>query len=77
MRDRDIREALAPAFMVVSINRRIRRDAAIRSRMLTESRTPREALDLFIDTQETLVPRKQELMNAADVLLRQLQEEPV
>jgi len=77
VRDRDIREALAPAFMVVSINRRIRRDAAIRSRMLTETRTPREALDLFIDTQETLVPRKQELMSAADVLIRQLQEEPV
>jgi exonuclease SbcD len=77
VRERDIREALDPAFMVVSINRRIRRDAAIRSRMLTESRTPREALELFIDTQETLVPRKQELMSAADVLLRQLQEEPV
>ena len=75
VREREIREALAPAFMVVSINRKIRRDAAIRSRMLTESRSPREALELFIETQETLKPRKEPLMAAADALLRELQEE--
>jgi exonuclease SbcD len=75
IREREIREALATAFMVVSINRKVRRDSTIRSRMLTESRTPREALELFIDTQEALKPRKEPLMAAADVLFRELQEE--
>ena len=75
VREREIREALAAAFMVVSINRKIRRDSTIRSRMLTESRTPREALELFIDTQETLKPRKEPLMAAADILIRELREE--
>jgi len=75
VREREIREALAAAFMVVSINRKIRRDSTIRSRMLTESRTPREALELFIDTQETLKPRKEPLMAAAEILIRELREE--
>ncbi len=75
VREREIREALAPAFLVVSINRKVRRDAAIRSKMLTETRTPREALELFIDTQDALKPRKEPLMAAADVLFRELQEE--
>jgi exonuclease SbcD len=75
VREREIREALAAAFMVVSINRKIRRDSTIRSRMLTESRTPREALELFIDTQETLKPRKEPLIAAAEILIRELREE--
>ena len=75
VREREIREALASAFMVVSVNRKIRRDASIRSRMLTETRTPREALDLYIDTQETLKTRKEPLMAAAETLFRELREE--
>ena len=75
VREREIREALAPAFMVVAINRKIRRDAAIRSRMLTETKTPREALELYIETQDALRPRKEPLMAAADVLLRELRDE--
>jgi exonuclease SbcD len=75
VRERDIREALAPAFMVVSINRKVQRDAVTRSRMLTESRSPREALELYIDTKENLVPRKELLLTYADPLFKELQEE--
>ena len=75
VRERDIREALAPAFMVVSINRKVRRDSTVRSRMLTESLTPQEALEMFINTQETLKPRKEPLMAAAENLFRELREE--
>jgi exonuclease SbcD len=77
VRDREIREALAPAFMLVSIHRKIQRDTAVRSRMLNESRSPREALELYIETQEPLKPRKEQLMQYADVLFRELQEEGV
>jgi DNA repair protein SbcD/Mre11 len=77
VREKEIREALAPAFMVVSIHRKIRRDAAIRSRMLTESRTPREALQLYIDSQDALKPRKELLLSAADLLFRELHEEAI
>ena len=49
--------------------------STVRSRMLTESRTPREALELFIDTQETLKPRKEPLMAAAENLFRELRDE--
>ncbi len=77
VREKEIREALAPAFQLVSINRKIRRDSAIRSRMLTESRTPREALELYIDTQDALKPRKEPLMAAAEGLFRELREEAV
>lgn len=75
VREREIREALSAAFMVVAINRKIRRDSTVRSRMLTESRSPREALELYIETQEPLKPRKEHLMQYADTLFRELQEE--
>jgi len=75
VREREIREALAPAFMLVSINRKVRRDTAIRSRMLTESLAPRQALELYIETQETLKPRKEQLMAAADRLIADMRED--
>ncbi len=77
VREREIREALAPAFMVVSINRKVRRDSTVRSRMLTESKTPREALELYIDTQDTLKPRKDPLMAAAEILFGEMREEAI
>ena len=43
--------------------------------MLTESRIPREALEFYIDTQETLKPSREPLMAAADILLSELREE--
>ncbi|HZT41885.1 MAG TPA: exonuclease SbcCD subunit D [Chthonomonadaceae bacterium] len=75
VRERDIREALSPAFMVVAINRKVRRDAATRSRLLTESKSPREALELYIETKDTLKPRKDLLLKYAEPLFRELQEE--
>lgn len=75
VREREIREALAPAFMVVAINRKVQRDAAARSRMLTESKSPREALELFIETRENLKPKKEQLLAYAEPLFQQLQEE--
>jgi exonuclease SbcD len=74
VREREIREALAPAFMVVAIHRKVQRDAAARSRMLTESKSPREALALFIDTKESLKPRKEQLLAYAEPLFQQLLE---
>jgi hypothetical protein len=61
--------------MLVSISRKVRRDSAIRSRMLTESLTPRQALDLYIETQDSLKPRKELLMAAADRLIAELRED--
>lgn len=75
VREREIREALSPAFMVVAINRKVQRDAAARSRLLTESKSPREALDLYIETRDNLKPRKALLMQYAEPLFKELHEE--
>jgi exonuclease SbcD len=75
VREREIREALAPAFMTVSIVRKVQRDAAIRSRLLTESRSPREALELFIETRPDWLPRKETLLKYAEPLFKELEEE--
>ena len=75
VREREIREALSPAFMVVSINRKVQRDAAARSRMLTETKTPREALELYIETKSEWKPRKEQLLAYAEPLFKQLAEE--
>lgn len=75
VREREIREALAPAFMVVAIHRKVQRDSAARSRMLTESKSPREALELYIDTTEKLRPHKQRLLEYAEALFVEVDEE--
>lgn len=75
VREREIREALSPAFMVVSINRKVQRDAVARSRMLTETKTPREALELYIETKSEWKPRKEQLVAYAEPLFKQLAEE--
>ena len=43
--------------------------------MLTESKSPKEALELFIETRENLKPHKERLMAYAEPLIRELQEE--
>jgi exonuclease SbcD len=75
VQEREIREALAPAFMVVSISRRVERDVTTRSRLLTETKTPREALELYIDAQEKYRPHKDRLMEFAEPLFKELSEE--
>ena len=75
VREKEIREALSGAFMTVSINRKVQRDAALRSRLLTESKTPREALELYIETKEALIPHRERLMSYADPLFKELHDE--
>ena len=75
VREREIREALAPAFMVVALNRKVERDQAARSRLLTESKSPREALELYIETKDTFKPRKEQLMAFAEPLFQELDAE--
>ncbi len=75
VRERDIREALAPAFLTVSISRKVQRDSAARIRLLTESRSPREALELFLDSKPDWTPRRQQILDCADPLFKELAEE--
>lgn len=75
VREREIREALSAAFLVVSIHRKVERDAAARSRLLTESKSPREALELFIESKDNFKARKETLLNYAEPLFKELDEE--
>ncbi len=75
VRDRDIREALAPAFMVVSINRKVQRGGAARGRAFTESLNPRDALSLYIDSNDKLKSHKDTLLIYAEPLFQELAEE--
>lgn len=75
VREREIREALAPAFMVVSINRKVQRSGSERGRAFTESLNPRDALSLYIDSNEKLKVRKEELIACAEPLFAELAAE--
>ncbi len=75
VRERDLREALSGAFLVVSVTRKVQRDAQARSRLLTETKTPREALQLYIDANEKYKARRDDLLTLAEPMFRELQEE--
>ena len=76
LRDPDIRSALEAAFMIVAIHKDIVRDTdAVRSKLLTESLDPLQALGTYFDTRETLKDRKDELLGYAEPLLRELESE--
>ena len=75
IREKEIREALAPAFLTVSIQRKVQRDAAARSRMLTESKSPREALELYLETKTEWATHREKLLYYADPLLQELAAE--
>ncbi|MCW3052364.1 MAG: Exodeoxyribonuclease subunit, partial [Chthonomonadales bacterium] len=77
VRERDLREALQNAFMTVSISRRVQRDVTERSRQFNESRTPREALELYIERTEKLTPHRERLLQFADPLLQSVHEQDV
>ena len=72
---KDIKEALAFAHYLVSITPRIERDSAARSRMLTESKTPREALDLYLDLRQDWASRRTKILEYAEPLFKALEEE--
>jgi exonuclease SbcD len=75
IRDKEIREALAPAFLIVAIRREVARDHRTRMKALTESLDPREALLHYLEQSDKLSKRKDELMSYADLLLDELRKE--
>ncbi len=77
VRERDLRDALQTAFLTVTISRRVQRDVTERSRQFNESRTPREALELYIEQTEKLAVHREKLLQFADPLLQAVQEQDV
>ena len=73
VREAEIREALSPAFMVVSITKDIKcDDQAMRNRLLNESLDPVQALEMYFDTKDDFRKRKAELMEYAGPLINEL-----
>jgi exonuclease SbcD len=77
VREREIREALQNAFLTVAISRKVQRDVTERSRQFNETRTPREALELYIERTEKLTPHRERLLQFADPLLQSVHEQDV
>jgi exonuclease SbcD len=74
VQEREIREALSGAFLVVSVNRSVRRESSERSRLFKETLGPREALELFIDQRPDWLPRKAQLLERAEELFQELND---
>lgn len=73
VREAEIKEALSPAFMLVSITKDVRRDdCAVRNRLLNEALDPVQALEMFFDTKDALRKRKSDLMDYARPLIDEL-----
>ena len=82
VREPEIKEALSAAFLVVSITKDIVRDAeTVRNRLLNESVSPIQALEMYFDTKGSTAAdrkRKSELMEYARPMIEeQLAEEQV
>ena len=76
VREAEIRAALSPAFIVVSLHKEIVRDTdAVRSKLLNESLDPLGALRIYCKTRDTLRAREEEMITHADPLLRELEAE--
>ena len=72
----EVRAALSSAFLIVALHKEIVRDTdAVRSKVLTESLDPLQALATYCDTRDTLRPRKAEFLAYAEPLLRELEAE--
>ena len=73
VREAEIREALSPSFLVVSITKDVIRDTrAVRSRLLNEALDPVQALEMYFDTRDDYRKRKSELMDYARPLIEEL-----
>jgi exonuclease SbcD len=73
VREPELRDALSPAFMVVSITKDVSRDShALRNRLVNESLDPIQALDMYFDTKDSLQKRKESLMEYAKPLISEL-----
>lgn len=74
--EKEIREALSGAFMVVSINKLLSKESrATRNRLLNEMLSPVQALEMFFDTKEELKGRKAELLKYARPLIEEVTAE--
>lgn len=77
VREKEIRAALADAFMVLAINRHIiRGDMEDRSGALAESLDPIKALEIYIDGRDALKGRKETLVEYARALLQEVELTP-
>lgn len=75
IREKDIRQALSSAFMVVALRCDVRRDHASRSQILTESLDPLQALSHYLDQTEKGRKRKDDILPYAELLLEELRRE--
>ncbi len=72
----DVRAALSAAFLIVALHKETVTDTdAVRSRVLTESLNPLQALATYCDTRDTLRDRKDELLAYAEPLMAELEAE--
>lgn len=73
VREREIREALSRAFLVVSVTKDVKRDdQSVRNRLLNESLDPLQALEMYLDTNDDSRKRKSDLMEYARPLIEEL-----
>ena len=75
VREKEVKDALAPAFLVVAIRADVRRDHVSRSKILTEALDPMAALGHYLDNSEKLRPRKDALISYAELLMEDLRRE--
>lgn len=75
VREKEIREALAPAYLLVALRREVTRDQMTRTKVLTESLDPRTALDHYLDQSEKGRKRKPDLIPYAELLFEELRRE--
>ena len=75
VREREVREALSKAFMVVAIRRDVHRQNASRSGLVTEGLDPFSALNYYLESTEKGKGRKETLMPYAERLFEELLKE--
>lgn len=77
LQEKEIRQALQPAFYVAGIRRDVRRTSAERSRALSDSLAPRAALELYLNQSGATAERRAELIAAAAPLFEKQERQEV
>lgn len=72
IQEKEIRDSLSDAFMVVSIAREVIADRSTRHKLLNESLDPLQALEMYLDTRDDLRKRRNELIEYAKPLIEEL-----
>jgi exonuclease SbcD len=76
VREDELRRALAPAHLVAALTRDLgQTETAVRSKGLTESLAPEQALALYLDGQTKLPLPQDDLLDAARALIEELAQE--